>query len=58
MNGALMFCEILASWTIIGAVETSPGWMKIDYLDHNQNADFIVIDRAFYEECETTEELQ
>ena len=58
MNGVLMFCEILATWTIVGAVETSPGWMKIDYLDPNQTADFIVIDRAIYDECVATEELQ
>ena len=58
MNGVLIFCEVLASWTIIGAVETSPGWIKIDYLDKDQTADYIVIDRAFYEECVATEELQ
>ena len=58
MNGVVMFCELLATWTIIGAVETSPGWIKIDYFDPNETADFIVIDRALYEECFPTEELQ
>lgn len=51
MNGVMMFCEILASWTVTGAVESSPGWMTIDYLDHNETADFIVIPREIYEEC-------
>ena len=58
MNGAIMFCQILASWTVVGAVETSPGWIKIDYLDHNEHADFIIIDRGLYEECRDSEELQ
>ena len=62
MNGPLIFCEILASWTIVGAVETSPNWMRIDYLDHNDTADYIVVHRHMYDECfppvPPTEELQ
>ena len=58
MNGALMFCQILAGWTIAGAVETSPNWMRIDYLDQNDRADFIIIHRSVYDECVTPEELQ
>ena len=53
-----MFCQILAGWTIAGAVETSPNWMRIDYLDQNDRADFIIIHRSVYDECVTPEELQ
>tara|TARA_B100001094_G_scaffold294653_1_gene315443 strand:- start:148 stop:318 length:171 start_codon:yes stop_codon:yes gene_type:complete len=52
MNGVLLFCDLLASWTVIGAVETAPNWMQIDYIDHNNTVDFIVIDKAFYDTCE------
>jgi len=51
MNGALLFCQVLAAWTITGAVESEPGWMTVDYLDHNQRADFIIIPKEVYEEC-------
>ena len=51
MNAALIFCEILAAWTITGAVEHSPGWIKVDYIDHNETADFIIIPREVYEDC-------
>lgn len=52
MNGVMMFCEILAAWTVTGAVESSPGWMTIDYIDPNGSADFIIIDKDLYEECD------
>ena len=58
MNGVLMFCELLATWTIVGAVETSPGWLHIDYLDQNQNVDFMLIDKDIYLECDPDIELQ
>ena len=48
---ALIFCEILAAWTITGAVETQPGWMTVDYLDQRMTADYIVIPMDAYLEC-------
>ena len=48
---ALIFCEILAAWTITGAVETQPGWMTVDYLDERMTADYIVIPMDAYLEC-------
>ena len=58
MNGALIFCEILAGWTIAGAVQTSPDWVRIDYIDQNDRADFIIIHESMYHECYPGEELQ
>jgi hypothetical protein len=47
----LIFCQILAAWTIVGAVESQPGWIKVDYLDHNQQADFIIMPMKDYKVC-------
>ena len=47
----LIFCSILAGYTITGAVETQPGWMTVDYLDKNLTADYIVIPMDAYLEC-------
>jgi len=55
MNGVLLFCDLLASWTVIGAVETAPNWMRIDYINQDLTVDFIVIDKAFYETCKEEE---
>ena len=51
MNGVMMMCEIMASWVIVGAVESSPGWITIDYLNRRDEADFIVIPKEIYSEC-------
>lgn len=51
MNAALIFCEILAAWTITGAVEYSPGWVQVDYIDQYETPDFIIIPREVYEDC-------
>jgi hypothetical protein len=48
---ALIFCNVLASFTIIGAVESQPGWMTVDYLDQSLTADYIVIPIEDYYEC-------
>ncbi len=47
----LIFCSILAGYTITGAVETQPGWMTVDYLDERMTADYIVIPLNAYLEC-------
>lgn len=47
----LIFCSILAGYTITGAVESQPGWMTIDYLDARATADYIVIPMDAYLEC-------
>jgi len=47
----LIFCSILAGYTITGAVESQPGWMTVDYLDSNLTADYIVIPMDAYLEC-------
>ncbi len=47
----LIFCSILASYTITGAVEKQPGWMTVDYLDQSMTADYIVIPMDAYLEC-------
>ena len=47
----LIFCSILASYTITGAVEKQPGWMTVDYLDQRMTADYIVIPMDAYLEC-------
>jgi len=47
----LIFCSILAGYTIVGAVETQPGWMTVDYLDKTLTADYIVIPMDAYLEC-------
>ena len=48
---ALIFCSILAGFTITAAVESQPGWMTVDYLDQTLNADYIVIPMDAYLEC-------
>ena len=48
----LIFCEVLAALTITGAVETAPGWMQVDYLTDDGRAEFIVIPKAHYQECD------
>ncbi len=47
----LIFCSILAGYTITGAVEKQPGWMTVNYLDTNLTADYIVIPMDAYLEC-------
>ncbi len=47
----LIFCSILAGYTITGAVESEPGWMTVDYLDNRLTADYIVIPMDAYLEC-------
>jgi hypothetical protein len=47
----LIFCSILASYTITGAVEKQPGWVTVDYLNKNLTADYIVIPMDAYLEC-------
>ena len=47
----LIFCSILAGYTITGAVESQPGWMTVDYLDERATADYIVIPMDAYLEC-------
>tara|TARA_R110001592_G_scaffold153979_1_gene382831 strand:+ start:152 stop:343 length:192 start_codon:yes stop_codon:yes gene_type:complete len=47
----LIFCSILAGYTITGAVEAQPGWMTVDYLDEHLTADYIVIPMDAYLEC-------
>jgi hypothetical protein len=47
----LIFCSILAGYTITGAVESQPGWMTVDYLDNKLTADYIVIPLDAYLEC-------
>ena len=46
----LIFCSILAGYTITGAVEAQPGWMTVDYLK-GATADYIVIPMDSYLEC-------
>jgi len=46
----LIFCSILAGYTITGAVEAQPGWMTVDYLN-GTTADYIVIPMDAYLEC-------
>ena len=47
----LIFCSILAGYTITGAVEKQPGWMTVNYLDEHLTADYIVIPMDAYIEC-------
>ena len=47
----LIFCNVLAAFTITGAVESQPGWMTVDYLDETLTADYIVIPMDAYLEC-------
>ena len=47
----LIFCSILAGYTITGAVESQPGWMTVDYLDDNLISEYIVIPMDAYLEC-------
>ena len=55
---ALIFCNVLAAYTIVGAVETQPGWMTVDYIDQNATADYIVIPMDQYLECYPQEAIQ
>ncbi len=54
----LIFCSILAGYTITGAVESQPSWMKVDYLDNTLTADYIVIPMDAYLECYPEEAIQ
>ena len=47
----LIFCSILAGYTITGSVESQPGWMTVNYLDQSMTADYIVIPMDAYIEC-------
>jgi hypothetical protein len=47
----LIFCSILAGYTITGAVEAQHGWMTVNYLDKDLTADYIVIPMDAYVEC-------
>ena len=47
----LIFCSILAGYTITGAIETQPGWMTVDYLNSDMTTDYIVIPMDAYLEC-------
>jgi len=47
----LIFCSILAGYSITGAVESQPGWMTVNYLDERMTADYIVIPMDAYLEC-------
>ena len=47
----LIFCSILAGYTITGAVESEPGWMTVDYLDNKLTADYSLIPMDAYLEC-------
>jgi hypothetical protein len=47
----LIFCSVLAGYTITGAVEAQPGWMTVDYLDERLTPDYIVIPMDAYIEC-------
>ena len=49
-----IFCAILSTWTIVGAVEVKPNWIHVDYLDQNNEASYIVIPKEYYNECEGT----
>jgi len=47
----LIFCEVLATLTITGAVETAPQWMQVDYLTDDGRAEYILIPKKHYLEC-------
>ena len=47
----LMFCQILASYTIIGAVEYAPNLMRIEFLDPTQEVAWMFINKTDYKEC-------
>lgn len=47
----LIFCSILAGYTITGAVNSQTGWMTVNYLDKELTADYIVIPMDAYLEC-------
>ena len=55
---ALIFCSVLAGYTITGSVESEPGWMTVNYLDKNLTADYIVIPMEQYLECYPVEAIQ
>ena len=54
----LIFCSVLAGYTITGAVESQPGWMTVNYLDKNLTADYIVIPMDQYLECYPLDAIQ
>ena len=54
----LIFCNVLAGLTIVGAVESEPGWMTVDYLREDVTADYIVIPMDQYLECYPQQALQ
>ena len=43
-------CGILMSLTIVGAVETSPGWMSVDHL-YQDDISTIYVPTATYQSC-------
>ena len=48
---SLIFCHIMAGFTIIGAVESQPGWVTVDYLNEKHTPDYIIIPTDAYLEC-------
>jgi hypothetical protein len=48
---SLIFCHIIAAYTITGVVESQPGWVTVDYLDEKLTADYIIIPTDAYLEC-------
>jgi len=55
---ALIFCNILAAYTITGAVEAQPGWMTVNYLDQTNTPDYLVIPMDAYLECYPQQVIQ
>ena len=47
----LMFCQILATYTIIGAVEYAPNKVNVEFLDPQQDVSWMYIDKDTYKEC-------
>ena len=47
----LIFCEVLAAYTITGAVQIAPDWMQVDYLTDDYRDEFIVISKLSYDLC-------
>ena len=44
-------CEFLLSVFIVGAMETSPGWMTIDYIRDGHTVETLSTPTAVYLEC-------
>ena len=47
----LIFCSILSTYTIVGAVEYAPGQIKLDFLTPNQELSVMYIPIDSYKEC-------